>query len=288
MLVLKKPEAVIDFLSKHKMLGKTIGFVPTMGALHDGHLSLMEASYKDCDVSVISIFVNPTQFNNAEDLKKYPRTLTSDLEKLMRVKCDLVYAPEVEDVYPQDTNSKPEVDISELNSVQEGKLRPGHFEGVVQVVDLLLKTVQPNVLYLGAKDYQQCMVIQKLIDTLHPMVRLSIQPTLREANGLAMSSRNMRLSEGAKEKASAIYKTMLFAKANFDNLKNMEELKKLEILCTEKLKTFSEPEYFLISNAHTLQPLKQLEEPAVITVATWLEGVRLIDNMQIVSLDKVS
>lgn len=282
MLVIKNADELKNHLQKLRALGHTIGFVPTMGALHSGHLSLVEASAAENQFTVMSIFVNPTQFNNPEDLKKYPRTLISDLELLQATSCDIVYAPEVEDVYPQGTAQKMDlIDLSAMNSVQEGKLRPGHFQGVVQVVDILLSTVAPDVLYLGAKDYQQCMVIQLLIQQRHTHVRLQICPTLREANGLAMSSRNTRLSQEAKIQAGDIYKTMLYAKEKYTTCNTIEEVEKLMQACIEKLKQFSEPEYFYISHAHTLQPLSAVSEPAVITVATWMEGVRLIDNMVI-------
>lgn len=282
MLVIKNAQELKTQLQILHSLGNSIGFVPTMGALHAGHLSLVEASTAENDVTVMSIFVNPTQFNNAEDLKKYPRTLINDLELLQGSSCDIIYAPEVEDVYPHGTLSKMEiVDLSAMNSVQEGKLRPGHFQGVVQVVDILLSTVTPDVLYLGAKDYQQCMVIQLLIQQKHPHVRLNICPTLREENGLAMSSRNTRLSASAKAQAAAIYQTMLFAQSQYATCSTLQDLDNLMHECTQKLSQFSEPEYFYISHAQTLQPLTDLSQPAVITVATWMEGVRLIDNMVI-------
>jgi pantoate--beta-alanine ligase len=282
MIVIKNFKDVLSQIKIYKNHGFKIGFVPTMGALHEGHLSLVNTSSEQNHITVVSIFVNPTQFNNAEDLQKYPRTLLTDMEQLQTTKCSLLFAPESKDIYPEGEVRKKIIDLGELDEVQEGIHRPGHFTGVVQVVDVLLNIIQPDNLYLGAKDYQQCMVIRKLLIELHKQVRLVICPTMRTETGLAMSSRNARLSQEGIAIAAGIYKVLNDAKLGFKNCDTLEEVSAIENMSIQMLNTFSKVEYFHFSNAYTLMPLKSLEEDVVITVVTWIEGVRLLDNITII------
>jgi len=254
-----------------------IGFVPTMGALHEGHTSLVKQSVNENDVTVVSIFVNPKQFNSQEDFEKYPITISGDTTILEKAACDFLYLPNYEEVYPKDYEPT-KIDLGSLNQVFEGPLRPGHFDGVVQVVNRLFEIVQPHVAYFGLKDYQQCMVIKTLRDQLFPKIQIVLCPTTRAQNGLALSSRNKRLSEHGLTTAAYIYKA----------LKTVEELKKhiepgdalkygVHILSTHSI----EVEYFSLANADTLIESKKWLRSGknVVLVAAWIEGVRLIDNI---------
>jgi pantoate--beta-alanine ligase len=182
-------------LAKHRRAGRTIGFTPTLGALHSGHLQLMQRSQRECDVAICSIFVNPTQFNDPTDLKKYPRTLKADKTLLESIEVDYLFNPLVDEVYPKGLDTHVEIDFGQLDKVMEGAMRPGHFAGVAQVVKRLLDMVRPTHLYMGQKDFQQFTIIQHMIDLLDMPVQLVVCPIVREADGLAMSSRNRRLSD---------------------------------------------------------------------------------------------
>jgi pantoate--beta-alanine ligase len=200
------------FISDQKSKGRTIGFVPTMGALHDGHLKLVKKAKKENNLVIVSIFVNPTQFNDKKDLDKYPRNLEDDLLKLMPTKVDFVYAPEVSDIYPNGTEEGAAIDLGGLDETMEGAFRPGHFKGVAQVVKRLLDIVQPNHLYMGQKDFQQFTIIAYIIRKLSIHTNLVVCPIVREKNGLAMSSRNVRLSPDTRAAAGIIYKTLKYVK----------------------------------------------------------------------------
>lgn len=266
------------YISKLKKEGKTIGFVPTMGALHQGHISLVEAAKKECDVVVCSIFVNPTQFNNAEDLAKYPRTTEQDAAMLKSAKCDILYLPSVKDIYPETTENHRVPSVGNILNVLEGEHRPGHFEGMMQVVEILLSKVAPHKLYMGLKDYQQYMIVCKMVDFLKMPVAVIGQPTIRENDGLAMSSRNVRLTKSGRKNATAIYKAMNFVK---ENLKKspLIELEKKGATLIEKA-TNGKIEYFSIVNKFSLEPDTDLKNLIVLT-AVWVDGVRLIDNMEL-------
>lgn len=266
------------YISKLKKEGKTIGFVPTMGALHQGHISLVEAAKKECDVVVCSIFVNPTQFNNAEDLVKYPRTTEQDAAMLKSAKCDILYLPSVKDIYPETTENHRVPSVGNILNVLEGEHRPGHFEGMMQVVEILLSKVAPHKLYMGLKDYQQYMIVCKMVDFLKMPVAVIGQPTIRENDGLAMSSRNVRLTKSGRKNATAIYKAMNFVK---ENLKKspLTELEKHGATLIEKA-TNGKIEYFSIVNKFSLEPDTDLKNLIVLT-AVWVDGVRLIDNMEL-------
>lgn len=266
------------YISKLKKEGKTIGFVPTMGALHQGHISLVEAAKKECDVVVCSIFVNPTQFNNAEDLAKYPRTTEQDAAMLKSAKCDILYLPSVKDIYPETTENHRVPSVGNILNVLEGEHRPGHFEGMMQVVEILLRKVAPHKLYMGLKDYQQYMIVCNMVDVLKLPVVVIGQPTIREKDGLAMSSRNVRLTKLGRKNATAIYKAMNFVK---ENLKKspLTELEKQGATLIEKA-TNGKIEYFSIVNKFSLEPDTDLKNLIVLT-AVWVDGVRLIDNLEL-------
>ena len=212
MLLFRKSVDLNAYLNEQRRQGISIGFVPTMGALHAGHISLIEQSREEAGITVSSIFVNPTQFNDSKDFEKYPVTTDSDINQLEATGCDVLFLPAVREIYPQGTSHLEHYELGYLETILEGKFRPGHFQGVCQVVERLLKMVQPHFLFLGQKDYQQCMVIKKMMVDLNIKTTLHIVPTQREANGLAMSSRNQRLNENARIKATAIFKALSFVK----------------------------------------------------------------------------
>jgi len=282
MIIFKTAEQLHEWLKECRKNGITIGFVPTMGALHDGHLSLVKNSKSNTSLTVCSIFINPTQFNDPKDYEKYPVTIEEDIYKLESNDCDILFLPTARGIYPQDADRKKHFELGWLEEILEGKYRPGHFQGVCMVVEKLLKIVEPGVLYLGQKDYQQCMVIKRLIELIgmNEKVELKISPTVREKDGLAMSSRNMRLNPEERAKANSIYETLLFVKKNAANIP-LDELKKQAISLLEQ-KNFK-VDYIEIADAKTLTPLKEWahQTQAVAVVAAYLNDVRLIDNMML-------
>ena len=209
MILFKRAGDLTRWLQEQKAAGKTIGFVPTMGALHAGHISLIDISRKTAGLTVCSIFVNPTQFNDPKDFSKYPITIEKDILQLERGGTDVLFLPEVADLYPAGTGDLEKYDLGRLESLLEGKYRPGHFQGVCQVVRRLLDIVAPDELFMGQKDYQQCMVVSRLLAIRGYSTRLHPCPIGREPDGLAMSSRNMRLTESERKKAPAIYQALL-------------------------------------------------------------------------------
>src|SRR5258706_6960869 len=279
MIILRKITDLQACLATWKQKGKKTGFVPTMGALHPGHVSLIESSRKDDSISVCSIFINPTQFNDANDFKKYPVTIENDIYLLESAGCDILFLPAVAEVYPGGATTGVKYDLGYLETILEGKYRPGHFQGVCTVVDRLLDIVKPNSLYLGQKDYQQCMVIRKLIElTTRSKIRVHICPTLREPDGLAMSSRNVRLNKEERRKAPAIYKTLLYIKQNL-SIGNLISLKEAAL---EKLKAEGfMPDYIEIADAASLHLTDEWdgERKLVALAAAFLNEVRLIDNV---------
>lgn len=258
---------------------QTIGFVPTMGALHNGHLSLIKKSLSRNKITVVSIFVNPTQFNNGEDLEKYPRTLISDVDKIKKLNSKVViYAPSVEDIYGGNVVSQ-SFDFDGLEHQLEGKFRPGHFDGVGTIVKKLFEIVQPDRAYFGEKDYQQCLIIKKLVEKHNLPVKITICPIMREENGLAMSSRNERLSAEEREKAGMIYATLRRAKNKFKTQSALSV--KLYVERTLKKQKLMKLEYFTIADSQTLEPItkrfKTKEYRAFIAVH--IGNVRLIDTI---------
>ncbi|NMH28219.1 pantoate--beta-alanine ligase [Flavobacterium silvaticum] len=270
-----------DFLWPLRQDGKTVGFVPTMGALHAGHLSLLQQSVTDTDVTVISIFVNPTQFNNPDDLKKYPRTLEADSAKIQTVNPDIViFAPEVSEMYGENTVSE-HFDFGGLENQMEGKFRPGHFDGVGTIVKKLFEIVEPDKAYFGEKDFQQLQIIRKLVEICQLPVSIVECPILREPNGLAMSSRNERLSPEMRHKAAVIYKTLLSAKtlSGTENANAVREFVKTEFDNIPDI----ELEYFEIANESTLEPAPEFDpgKKYRFFIAVHCEGVRLIDTISL-------
>ena len=278
MIVFKKAEDINNYLLNAKNRGNSIGFIPTMGALHQGHISLIQTAKKSDAVSVCSIFVNPTQFNDSKDFENYPSTIETDIDLLEKAGCDVLFLPSVKEVYPEGIKKVTTYDIGYLETVLEGKYRPGHFQGVCQVVHRLLSIIPSDQLYLGQKDYQQCMVITKMIGLTHLKTNLIICRTLREPDGLAMSSRNVRLSGINRKKAIKIFETLSYLKSYIKpgNLKEIKE-SAMQNLTSAGFKV----DYIEIANANTLELLNNWDgkTPMVALIAAFLDNVRLIDNM---------
>jgi pantoate--beta-alanine ligase len=278
MILFKTIAALLACIAEKKKNGNTIGFVPTMGALHAGHISLINNSKKENSLTVCSIFVNPTQFNQSADFEKYPITIEKDIDMLEKNGCDVLFLPPVQEIYPGGITHQPHYDLGYLETVLEGKYRPGHFQGVCQVVHRLLDIVQPHNLYLGQKDYQQCMVIKKLIELAHLKTNVIICATLREKDGLAMSSRNMRLNEQETKMAVKISETLLFIKKEIKPgyMENLKE-RAIQYLSAENFKV----DYVEIAHAGNLALVKNWDgkQKLVALAAAYLNEVRLIDNM---------
>lgn len=256
----------------------TIGFVPTMGALHKGHLSLLAQAAAASDLVVCSIFVNPTQFNNPADFAKYPITLEKDILLLEAAGVDILFLPSVAEMYPTGTTDLEHYDLGYLETVMEGAFRPGHFQGVCQVMSRLIKLVQPQKLFMGQKDYQQCMVVKRLLQIMGASVEFVTCPTVREADGLAMSSRNMRLNQEERKNAPAIYQALTAMKADLKK-KDFEALK--SSAAATLTNAGLNPDYIEIADGNTLQLLSSTDhsDKPVALIAAFMNEVRLIDNM---------
>ena len=280
MIQFKKTEDLQNWIDKQHLAVGNIGFVPTMGALHAGHISLINAAKKENVLTVSSIFVNPVQFNDPKDFEKYPVTTERDIFLLEEAGCDVLFIPPIKEIYPDEIAAKKYFELGFIETVLEGKSRPGHFQGVCMVVERLLKIVRPDRLYLGQKDYQQCMIITKLIELMRmkEKIEVVISPTVREPNGLAMSSRNMRLSTEEKEKASAIYQSLSLIKKLYKN-ENLAMLKQEAQLLLEEAGL--KPDYIEIVDATDLSMINDREtnKKAIALVAAFMKEVRLIDNM---------
>src|SRR6201991_410903 len=209
MILFKKTGDLNRYLDQQRSSGATIGFVPTLGALHEGHISLIDISKKNTTLTVCSIFVNPTQFNDPKDYQKYPLTIQKDIILLENARVDVLFLPELDEVYPGGTKDLETYDLGVLETMLEGKYRPGHFQGVCQVMRRLLQLVKPDDLFMGQKDYQQCMIVKRLIHLMGWTINFHTCPIIREADGLAMSSRNVRLNPDERQRATAIYKALL-------------------------------------------------------------------------------
>lgn len=277
MKVIKHIYELQEIIQLEKNEGNKIGFVPTMGALHNGHIALITQAKSQNEVVVCSIFANPTQFNNAEDLKKYPKTLEADIEKLEAANCTILFLPEVIEMYPTGEKQK-HYNLGFVETVLEGKYRPGHFQGVCMIVDKLLLAVTPHILYLGRKDYQQCMVVQKMMELEKHEAQLEICDTIRETDGLAMSSRNMRLNKTERQQALRIIEILQTIKQNIKPgdliaLKN----EGINYLTNNGYKV----DYVEIADANTLelQNTWDGEMKLVALIAAYLNEVRLIDNI---------
>lgn len=277
MLTFYHPDELSTHIHTLKKEGKRIGFLPTMGALHAGHLSLLKASREACDISVCSIFVNPTQFTNPDDLAKYPRNEIVDALLLEKAGCDVLFLPNQEEIYALE---KPmNVDLGALTKRFEGASRPGHFEGVARIVRILFDCVEPDKAFFGLKDYQQCLVIQTLVDQLEMSVELYFVTTERESDGLAMSSRNQRLNAAQRIEAPAIYHALLWAKGHLEQ----HSPKELESLCIRQIEEHAglNVDYFSLADAATLEPIRSIEKgkSVVALTAVFAGDIRLIDNL---------
>jgi len=278
MMIFKHIKDIQPYLQTLQNNGLITGFVPTMGALHNGHISLVTKAKKEADVVISSIFINPTQFNDPKDFDKYPVTLDKDIYVLEKAGCDVLFLPAVAEMYPEGLQSPKKYELGYLETVLDGAFRPGHFQGVCQVVEKLVRIVQPNKLFLGQKDYQQCMVIKKLVGLLGVNTTIIIAPTQRELDGLAMSSRNTRLTEADRARAPLIYKTLQMIKQEIKP-GDISELKTkaITILTAESFKV----DYIEIAAADNLQLLDHWDgvTPLVALAAAFIGEVRLIDNL---------
>lgn len=278
MIVFKKAADITAFMARTAQKHLETGFVPTMGALHQGHISLIEIAKSWAHPVVCSIFVNPTQFNDATDFEKYPVTIEKDIDLLEKAGCDILFLPSVKEMYPSGLINENPYQLGYLETVLEGKYRPGHFQGVCQVVHRLLEIIPADDLYLGQKDYQQCMVIKKMIELTGLNTRTIVCPTLREKDGLAMSSRNIRLDETSRKKAIEISKVLLYIKASV----KPGSLAALKNDAIEKLNEAGfKTDYVEIANAETLELYDNWngKTKLVALCAAFIGGVRLIDNM---------
>jgi pantoate--beta-alanine ligase len=279
MIIIKSAERLQAYILSLKKKGITIGFVPTMGALHEGHLSLITEAANACNICVCSIFINPTQFNNQDDFAKYPVTIENDILLLGQTHCDILFLPSVSEIYTPAYEIK-KYELGKLETLLEGAFRPGHFQGVCQVVDRLLDLVAPDRMFLGQKDYQQCMILQKLIDLRADgaKTKLVFAPTIREKDGLAMSSRNMRLNKEQRLKAVCISQTL-------ESIKKHIHQQPIEILESEAISNLKmagfDVDYVRIVHAETLEPVNNADVPLVGLIAANIGTIRLIDNMRL-------
>ncbi|MGF7027549.1 pantoate--beta-alanine ligase [Sphingobacterium sp.] len=279
MEIFKTKASLQAYLQEARSTGQKIALIPTMGALHEGHLSLLNYAKPISDIRVCSIFVNPTQFNDPKDLEKYPRPIENDIRLLESVDCDILFLPSVDEMYP-DKNEAWHLDLGELDQIWEGEKRPGHFQGVTQVVYKLFTLVQPDIACFGQKDFQQVMVIKRMIAMKDLAIQLAICPIIRDQDGLALSSRNARLSEAGKRTALALSRSLQYVKDHIHDAIPLAEIKDkaLQILTdTDGLSV----EYFALCESSTLKEVNHIDfsKQHVALVTAWVEGVRLIDNM---------
>ena len=280
MNIFTEKQALKTYLSKIKAGNKKIGFVPTMGALHQGHLSLIKKAKKKNDIIVVSIFVNPTQFDNVKDLAKYPKTIEKDKNLLESIQCDVLFYPSVKEIYADNVNSE-KFDFDGLEHQMEGKFRDGHFDGVGTIVKTLFEIVEPNKAYFGEKDFQQLQIIKKLTKKHHLNTKVKGCPIYRENDGLAMSSRNTRLTKEHRAAAPFIYKTLKKAKNKFgtENANNVIEWVENQF----KKHVLLDLEYFIIADEKSLKPIKNKESNKKYRafIAVFAGEIRLIDNIQL-------
>lgn len=267
---------VEQYLQQLRAAGQTIGFVPTMGALHQGHISLIAQAQQQANVVVCSIFVNPTQFNDPKDLEKYPRPIEADIEKLEAAGCDVLFNPPVTEMYAG--NEKWHLNIGPLEHLLEGKFRPGHYQGVMQVVHKLFSIVNPDFAFFGQKDYQQIMVINQMVNLLNLPVKLVMCPILREPEGLAMSSRNVHLTAIDHEHALVLSRALQQAKTGFEEGETLNDIQQhaVNLISAE---AGTELEYFELTDGQTLQPATANSSSIVALVAARVGHTRLIDNV---------
>jgi pantoate--beta-alanine ligase len=280
MIISEHIEELKQLLAQARLQAKTIGFVPTMGALHQGHLELMKQAKRENNILVVSIFVNPIQFNNPEDLKKYPRTIETDSQMLESIGCDFLFYPSAKEMYPKPDTTQ--YDFGALAQNMEGEKRPGHFNGVAIVVRKLFEIVEPDKAYFGEKDYQQLAIIQALVRMLNMPVQVIPCPIVRETDGLAMSSRNRRLSEEARHAAPFIYETLKRAITLFPTYTPQDLIQWVAGQFDNK-QVFT-VDYIEIADDQQLQPIQSWQDAdgILLFVAVFLDGVRLIDNIRII------
>lgn len=278
MVIIKTAAHLQSFLQDQRRSSAPIGFVPTMGALHQGHISLIINAKESSKLVVSSIFVNPTQFNDPADFEKYPQTLTQDIDLLTQTGCDVLFLPSVAEMYPEGIQGGLQYELGFIETVYDGHFRPGHFQGVCRVVEKLLRLVEPDLLYLGQKDYQQCMVIRKMCELRQIPVTIRICATQREVDGLAMSSRNLRLNTEERRLAPQLYRIM---QETASKLKS-GSLQPLTENAREELSRIGfKPDYFEFADAGTLTPVTHWNgsDPLVLLAAAFLGAIRLIDNL---------
>lgn len=267
------------FLNRYKASGRSVGLVPTMGALHEGHLSLIRHSLTDNALTVCSIYVNPTQFNDTGDLANYPRALDHDMQLLEELGCDAVFVPDDELMYPNGKDNLLTIDVGSITRYLEGRHRPGHFNGVAIVVSKLFNIVQPDRAYFGQKDLQQFAVIRKLTNDLSYPIALTMVPTMRAPSGLALSSRNSRLTPAQLTQASTLYSFLVMSRAQLLNGQSVEEA---EHSATHYFSTIPQVklEYFAVVHSVTFEPVHEIvNQPVALCIAAYVGGVRLIDNL---------
>ena len=278
MILFKRSEDLRHWLEREKSTGKTTGFVPTMGALHEGHMRLIEACRSQTDLCICSIFVNPVQFNDPADYQKYPVSLEKDIKMLENAGTSVVFLPSIREIYPQGEEGLEKYDLGRLESVLEGSARPGHFQGVCQVMNRLLGHVKPDHLFMGQKDFQQCLVIKHLIEMMHMPVQLQVVPTVREVDGLAQSSRNRLLTSEQRKNAIAISQALtgIHKQLSTGNIELVlhEAQQKLDAA------HFS-TDYITIARTSDLQPIQKWNgsEKGIALIAAFQGDVRLIDNI---------
>jgi pantoate--beta-alanine ligase len=277
-LQFKNSEKLSDYLYNEKSQGNSVGFVPTMGALHKGHLSLIKQALLDCKIVVCSIFVNPTQFNNASDLSNYPIDIDRDIEKLESVGCNIVFIPSVAEIYPEKLDTI-DINLDGIDIYLEGEHRPGHFAGVVTVVNKFFNIIEPNRAYFGQKDFQQYSVIKKMAEQLNQEVEVIMSPTMREQDGLAMSTRNRRLTVEHREKAPLLFIALNKAQQHSSTKSVVELLAQMKQDLSEEKEI--ELDYIEIADMETLEPITDWgnRKEAQIFIAAFLGGIRLIDNI---------
>lgn len=279
MKIIRSPKRMQKICIRLKQKGKIIGFVPTMGYLHQGHLSLMRIAKKKSDVLVVSIFVNPTQFGPKEDFKRYPRDFERDKRLLKKIGCDFLFCPKIKDMYP--FGYKTYVEVCDLTKVLEGVSRPGHFKGVTTIVAKLFNIVQPDIAVFGQKDFQQAVILKKMVDDLNYSIKIIVAPTVREKNGLALSSRNLYLSSEQRKQAKVLYRALRLAR---DMIKRGERdankiVSKMKALINKQ--PLAQVDYIAITDANSLEPLNKLRGETLISLTVRFGNTRLIDNIKI-------
>ncbi|MBR9921827.1 MAG: pantoate--beta-alanine ligase [Bacteroidetes bacterium] len=282
MLLFKSVVEINRFLSQFRQNGRRVGFVPTMGALHKGHLDLLQSSQQNNDLTVCSIFVNPTQFNESSDLEKYPRREAADIKLLLGIGCDVLFMPPVSEMYPETYAGPPAFDFKGLEEPMEGTHRPGHFEGVAQVIHRFIEILEPGSIVMGQKDLQQYLIVRSMIRQLDVEVDLILHPIVREESGLAMSSRNRRLSPEEKAEAAGIHQILQAAKSWKASGFHPNEIQDRGMKALLKNPHFK-PEYFDVVDTETLKPVERFKKDQEVAVCTavWVGPVRLIDNILI-------